>query len=175
MGVVSRGRRARAAVAVGVVVAAIFSIWCPTARAQRLGPPAGELDQEFRHPQYYLAPGLEEELNIKVHIWGEVRVPGLYVVSDGTDLIEAISLAGGPTGDAALSRVKVVRFVGETRSVFDIDVADYLRSASGDAALRLQPGDTIDVPARFWTGMARWTGVVTMLALVANVVVNATQ
>lgn len=168
-------KRVRAAVSVVLALAAALSIGCSTAQARRPGLPAGELDPEVRHPQYYLAPGLEEELNIKVHIWGEVHVPGLYVVSDGTDLIEAISLAGGPTSDASLSHVKVVRFVGETRNVFDVDIADYLDSASAEAAMRLQPGDTIDVPTRFWTGVARWTGVVTMLALVANVVVNATQ
>jgi len=134
-----------------------------------------ETEGGIRQPQYYLAPGLDDELNIRVQIWGEVRVPGLYVVADGTDLIEAISLAGGPTSDASLSGVKVVRFAGDFRGVLDVDVSDYIRSASEDATLRLQPNDTINVPARFWPKVGRWAGLLTTLALVANVVVNASN
>lgn len=136
---------------------------------------SAETQGGIRQPQYYLAPGLEDELNIRVQIWGEVRVPGLYIVADGTDLIEAISMAGGPTADASLSGVKVVRFAGDFRGVIDVDVNKYIESASEDATLWLQPNDTINVPARFWPKVGRWAGLLTTLALIANVVVNASN
>ncbi len=158
------------AVTVFVALAAVSE-----ALAQELQDSVVDPDTGIRQPQYYLAPGLEDELNIRVQIWGEVRVPGLYIVADGTDLIEAISLAGGPTQDASLSRVKVIRFAGERRGVIDINVDDYIRSASGDATLRLQPNDTINVPSRFWPKVGRWAGLLTTLALIANVAVNASK
>lgn len=158
------------AVTVLVVLAAVSEALAQASQNSVVDPDTG-----IRQPQYYLSPGLEDELNIRVQIWGEVRIPGLYVVADGTDLIEAISLAGGPTQDASLSRVKVIRFTSERRGVIDVDVSEYIGSASENATLRLQPNDTINVPARFWPKVGRWTGLVATMALIASVVVNASK
>ena len=170
-----RGSCATLSVFAVVVVTLVALVVVSEAAAQESQDSPVDPDTGIRQPQYYLSPGLEDELNIKVQIWGEVRIPGLYVVADGTDLIEAISLAGGPTQDASLSRVKIIRFAGERRGVIDVDVSEYIRSASEDAALRLQPNDTINVPARFWPKVGRWAGLMTTGALIANVVVNASK
>ena len=178
MSKLSRGCWERCAVLRAVaVMAAVFValVAVSEALAQESQDSLVDPDTGIRQPQYYLSPGLEDELNIRVQIWGEVRIPGLYVVADGTDLIEAISLAGGPTQDASLSRVKVIRFAGDRRGVIDINVNDYIRSASEDATLRLQPNDTINVPSRFWPKVGRWAGLLTTLALIANVAVNASK
>ncbi|MDZ7724663.1 MAG: SLBB domain-containing protein [candidate division KSB1 bacterium] len=53
--------------------------------------------------------GSEEKLEMQVHIWGEVRNPGEYRVSYDTDMIELISIAGGPTKDASLNNVQLTR------------------------------------------------------------------
>ena len=53
--------------------------------------------------------GSEEKLEMQVHIWGEVRNPGEYRVSYDTDMIELISIAGGPTKDANLNNVQLTR------------------------------------------------------------------
>ena len=172
----SRGSGQRCAVLCVFVVAVLVALAAaPEALAQELQDSVVDPNTGIRQPQYYLSPGLEDELNIRVQIWGEVRIPGLYVVADGTDLIEAISLAGGPTQDASLSRVTVIRFAGERRGVIDVDVNSYIRSASEDATLRLQPNDTINVPARFWPKVGRWAGLLTVVALGANVIVNASK
>ncbi|MFH1690030.1 MAG: SLBB domain-containing protein [Candidatus Eisenbacteria bacterium] len=178
MTVISFRELARTSAVTGFTcVAAIIIAFAPAQPSFATEPvkTAAETEGGIRQPQYYLAPGLEDELNIRVQIWGEVRVPGLYIVADGTDLIEAISLAGGPTADASLSGVKVVRFAGDFRGVIDVDVSDYIESASEDATLWLQPNDTINVPARFWPKVGRWAGLLTTLALIANVVVNASN
>jgi hypothetical protein len=125
--------------------------------------------------QYYLEPGLEEELKIKVRVWGEVTVPGLYIVGDGTDLLEVISLAGGPTQDADLGDVRIVRATGEEAKVIDVDVNDYLDKGSREAIVLLEPGDTISIPSQTWPKIFRWTGVISTLSLIANVIVNASR
>ena len=57
--------------------------------------------------KYLMGP--EQKLQIHVHIWGEVNKPGDYIVPDGTNVLELISEAGGPTQYADLSHVKVTR------------------------------------------------------------------
>lgn len=56
---------------------------------------------------YYL--GEQDELLIKVNIWGFVERPGQYMVPTGTDLISLISFAGGPREQAKLNKVKLIR------------------------------------------------------------------
>jgi hypothetical protein len=60
-----------------------------------------------RAAQYYL--GEQDELLIKVNIWGLVRRPGQYMVPKDTDLISLISFAGGPMEQARMKKVKVIR------------------------------------------------------------------
>ncbi len=56
---------------------------------------------------YYL--GEQDELLIKVNVWGFVQNPGQYMVPNGTDLISLISFAGGPREQAKLNKVKLIR------------------------------------------------------------------
>ena len=53
--------------------------------------------------------GNEEQLEMVVAVWGEVRSPGEYRVPYNTNLVELISIAGGPTKDAKLSKVLLTR------------------------------------------------------------------
>jgi len=60
-----------------------------------------------RGAQYFL--GQQDELLIKVNIWGFVRKPGQYLVPKDTDLISLISFAGGPLEQAKIKKVKIIR------------------------------------------------------------------
>jgi hypothetical protein len=60
-----------------------------------------------RAAQYYL--GEQDELLIKVNIWGLVRRPGQYMVPKDTDLISLISFAGGPLDEARMKKIKIIR------------------------------------------------------------------
>lgn len=57
--------------------------------------------------------GDEERLEMVVAIWGEVRNPGEHRVSYNTNLVELISVAGGPTDKARLKKVQLTRQSGE--------------------------------------------------------------
>jgi hypothetical protein len=65
-----------------------------------------------RAAQYYL--GDQDELLIKVNIWGLVRRPGQYMVPKDTDLISLISFAGGPLDQARMKKIKVIRSLAPT-------------------------------------------------------------
>lgn len=79
--------------------------------------------QEQKPREKYLL-GPEQQLQIVVHIWGEVNKPGDYLVPDGTNVLELISKAGGPTNYANLSHIVLTSeaksyFVSE-RTLLDI-------------------------------------------------------
>lgn len=53
--------------------------------------------------------GSAAQLKMKVYILGRVNKPGLYLVPDDTDFLTLLALAGGPTEDANLSKIRIVR------------------------------------------------------------------
>lgn len=69
---------------------------------------SASFSQEMTKQSQYLL-GDEEQLKMKVHIWGEVRNPGEMTVPYETTVLELISKAGGPAQYANLSKVRVTR------------------------------------------------------------------
>ncbi len=61
----------------------------------------------YRGAQYFL--GDQDELLMRVNIWGFVRKPGQYMVPTDTDLISLLSFAGGPVEQAKVKAIRVVR------------------------------------------------------------------
>lgn len=109
----------------------------------------------------------DARLLIEVHVWGEVNKPGLYRVPDGSTVLDAISLAGGPTQFASLSKVKLTHPSGSKPRRQKIDLDRYAEGR-GEAELPvLKPGDMITVPrnARFF-----WKDAVQILADIAIIV-----
>lgn len=87
---------------------------------------------------------LEAQETIPVYVYGEVKTSGLYRLrKDTPGVVQAITLAGGATEDAALDRVTVAHLDGKTTTL------NLLDSTSADSQLGsivLQPGDLITVP-----------------------------
>jgi len=94
--------------------------------------------------QRYTVPGVEtDQVLMSIHVWGEVRSPGTYLVPVEADLIAGISAAGGPTSTAKLDDVRIVYGDGEER--YDLD---RFLEGDGEPAPRLRPGATIHIPTR---------------------------
>lgn len=76
----------------------------------------------------YVEPG---QATMKVRVWGDVSAAGLYEVQAGTDLLELLFLAGGPSGGIGRSdqrRQTVIRLSRKTNNiwstVFEADLDD---------------------------------------------------
>jgi competence protein ComEA len=54
---------------------------------------------------------------VKVYVTGAVNVPGVYVVSDGARVSDALEMAGGPSPDADLEAVNLARRVRDEDQV----------------------------------------------------------
>ncbi len=99
-------------------------------------------------PSYYYLGG-KEGLTIAVNLWGFVRNPGRYEVPSSTDLVQLISLGGGPLEHAQLDGVRIVRQIIQPDSTYKTEVIpvdlDHYQNTGAKTPLLL-PGDTIIVP-----------------------------
>lgn len=120
---------------------------------------------------YFATPG---DLTILVNVWGYVNKAGRYEISTSTDLIQLLSLAGGPRDGAKLTKVMIVR-VEKTESGTQkvekmIDLEDVLNLDADD--LKLQPGDTIYVDKTWWTGVKGGISFAASVAILVTAVTN---
>ncbi len=129
-----------------------------------------EVSKYPRGAQYFL--GTEDELLMKVNIWGFVNKPGQYMVPSETDLISLISYAGGPSNGAKLSKIKIVHAKGETgeeEKITEINVKKFLNNGQNNLIPRLQPGDTIIVDESKWHHINSFVEFSTKIALLAQI------
>lgn len=76
-----------------------------------------------------------------VTVAGEVRQPNLYRLAEGTTVAQAIALAGGPTEQGRLDKVRLIRRDGET-------AMDLVRNYSRYETLPVASGDQVLVARR---------------------------
>lgn len=80
---------------------------------------------------------------VRVYVVGDVVRPGAYEVSALSTPLNALYLAGGPTARGSL---RVLRHLRGNQLLETIDVYDLLLHGVREDGLRLQAGDTIQVP-----------------------------
>ncbi len=129
--------------------------------------------QEQKYPrgaQYFL--GTDDQLLIKVNIWGFVAKPGQYMVPSDTDLISLISFAGGPREGARLSNIKLIRSENREDSkakIINIDVKRYTKQGEESLIPKLQPNDTIIVSGSTWHYIGNFLGFITKIATLLQI------
>lgn len=130
---------------------------------------AQSAEQGPRASQYYIRLGTQDELLIKVNVWGQVAKPGQYMIPDKTDLISLISFAGGPTEGAKISDVRLIRKWEGEQKVLSVDLQHYLDTGDVSHIPVMMPEDTVLVPGNFFRLFSKMVGVISQLAVVANV------
>jgi hypothetical protein len=149
------------------------------ARAQETAEPPLEslLNQErvrSRGALYFLTP--DDELAIRVNVWGFVAKPGQYVVPKNTNLISMISYAGGPIQEAKLKSVRIIRDHSialaelprrapgqnaqngakpDKQDILVVNVKKYLEDGDESKIPQLMPGDTVVVPGSKFQSLGR--------------------
>ena len=84
----------------------------------------------------------EKAAFVYIQVWGKVRNPGIFVVPPNTNILEAISFAGGPLPSADLNRVKLIRVKGNVKV---INISNILKGKVDSLAI-LFPGDIVIIP-----------------------------
>lgn len=88
-----------------------------------------------------------EEINgMKVYVVGRVVRPGEYEIGRYVDVLQALTLAGGPTEFAARGKIKIIRKSSTDERVFRFNYKDVERGRKLEQNITLQSGDTIIVP-----------------------------
>jgi polysaccharide biosynthesis/export protein len=109
------------------------------------------------------------KLMIKAYVWGQVGKPGLYNVPDDTDLLTLISLAGGPTENAKLTKIRIVRPTINGDRIIWINMKKYLETGDEKMIPILQPGDTIIVSGTIFYAFSRLTDFLSKAAIALSV------
>jgi len=119
-------------------------------------------------------------VNIKVQLWGYVRFPGYYIIPSGFSINELISLAGGPTQDALLDDIRVVKMrEGSQTVMLKYNYNDMMWEENINSQInyvRLDAGDIVVVPGepRYFVreDIAFYLSIVTTLASLAALIIS---
>lgn len=90
----------------------------------------------------------DEESKPKVFVTGEITRPGPYIITKKTNLMQAISLAGGFATFAAKRRVQVRRKINGVETTFQFDYNAFESGTDFSGNIQVTDGDVIIVPER---------------------------
>lgn len=117
--------------------------------------------------KYYTFLGGRGEIQMKVSIWGEIGSPGMYSIPEGSDLLLLITLAGGPTRDAEVSRIRIVRSFPEP-GVLHVNLDEFFKTGKRDKIPDLSPGDMVFVQETRYRAFMELMGIVGELFYVGS-------
>lgn len=103
--------------------------------------------------------------NQYINILGELNRPGQYQIFEPTDMISAISLAGGFRNTRKVKFINIIRINGDQERV---RMKDFM--STPDIYTDLNPGDTIYVEAKNDVNWSRLSFIATLLYTIAMVI-----
>lgn len=103
-------------------------------------------DGYLKHPQVTVF--LKEHNSQKIFVFGEVNKPGTFPYEDRMSIVQAITLAGGFTRQAAKNAVLVTRTIGDKEHRIRVSVDDI--GTGKKSNFFLMPGDIVYVSESFF-------------------------
>jgi len=97
-------------------------------------------------PNPNVSAAVTKVLSYKIYVVGRVNKPGEYLIGHYTDVLQALSLAGGLTPFAAENDIKVIRRFKGHQQVFLFRYGDVRKGQDLEQNILLQRGDSIMVP-----------------------------
>jgi len=85
-------------------------------------------------------------LSYRIYVLGRVNKPGEFQVGHHTDVLQALSMAGGLTPYAAENDIKIIRRDGTDEQVFYFRYGDVQKGKDLKQNMILQRGDVVMVP-----------------------------
>lgn len=83
--------------------------------------------------------GEDGVVRIYVNVWGHVESPGTYLIFEGADLVNILSIAGGPKDGADLRKIRIASKNGDPIQIYNI------KDDFSEGYTKLKPHDTIIV------------------------------
>ena len=85
-------------------------------------------------------------LSYKIYVIGRVNKPGEFLVGHYTDVLQALSLAGGLTPFASENDIRIMRRVNGEQQVFPFRYGEAKKGKGLEHNIMLQRGDVVMVP-----------------------------
>jgi protein involved in polysaccharide export with SLBB domain len=87
-------------------------------------------------------------INMKVSVWGFVKYPGKYIVPAYSKINDLLSYAGGPTDEARLEDMRIVKTDSSTlkQTIYNLNYKDFLMDPNvniDSSAQSLKAGDIL--------------------------------
>ena len=108
---------------------------------------ANRLKEYKENPQVSIV--VQQVNSYAIYVMGEIAKPGKFPLKSRTTLLQAITLAGGFTANAARNKLVVFRFGDKGQKDIKIKASydDIILRDSSPQNVELKPGDTIVVPS----------------------------
>ena len=97
-------------------------------------------------PNPSVSVAVTKVISYKVYVVGRVNKPGEYLIGHYTDVLQALSLAGGLTPFAAENDIKVMRRVRKEQYAIPFRYGDLRKGRDLEQNIILQRGDVVMVP-----------------------------
>ncbi len=83
-----------------------------------------------------------------VNVWGQVNRPGTHLVYEDINILNLLSICGGPKEGANLSKIKIIRENPDSTgsNIKILNVENFLEKGSREDLIRLKPYDTVIIP-----------------------------
>ena len=105
----------------GIICAGLVTFCLTTASAQsNQSSMLSTMSDKTTSTNYYFAR--PNDITIVVNVMGYVQKPGRYEIASSIDLIDLIALAGGPSADGSLSKVKIIRILKDGEKTVRQDI-----------------------------------------------------
>ncbi len=109
------------------------------------------LSDQYRNSVPRVTVSVKVASGLAFSVAGKVRAPGNFTPGHYVNVLEAVSIAGGPTEFADLAKVKIYRKQGNQLAVIDVRLDNAMKgSPTGrdleGGLIELQSGDTVVVP-----------------------------
>ncbi len=97
-------------------------------------------------PNPHVSVAITKLQSYKVYVMGRVTKPGEYLVGHYTDVLQALSLAGGLTPFASENDIKIIRRENGDQRVFMFRYGDVQKGRDLNQNILLERGDVVMVP-----------------------------
>jgi polysaccharide export outer membrane protein len=89
---------------------------------------------------------LQENLGNRIYVTGRVARPGVYLINQDVNVVQALALAGGLTPFADRDDIKVLRRENGVERAIPFNYDDVQRGKRLEQNILLRPGDTVLAP-----------------------------
>ncbi|MEA3276087.1 MAG: polysaccharide biosynthesis/export family protein [Pseudomonadota bacterium] len=97
-------------------------------------------------PDPVVTVALQENLGNRIYVTGRVTKPGVYLINQDVDVLQALAIAGGLTPFADRDDIKILRRENGVERAIPFNYKQVQRGERLQQNIILRPGDTVLVP-----------------------------